>query len=90
MIIMGCPYKNLFGAPGTGAHSYRFMGVAVVDTVLTILVAWFSSWWVGGGTFFEYLILWFVLGEVLHYLFGAETAVIKMLGIPIQCSSTDD
>lgn len=82
---MGCPFRNIFGAPGTGAHSYRFMGLAVVDTALTILVAWFSSWWIGGGTFLEYLAVWFVIGEVLHYLFGVETAVIKALGIPIQC-----
>jgi len=30
-VSMSCPYKNLFGAEGTGAHSYRFMGLAVVD-----------------------------------------------------------
>ena len=38
--MSGCPYRYLFGKPGEGPHSYRFMGLAVVDTVLTFLSAW--------------------------------------------------
>jgi hypothetical protein len=82
---MGCPYKDIFGAPGTGAHSYRFMGLAAVDTFLTILIAWISSVWVGGGTFFEYVVFWFVLAEVFHYAFGVDTALLKFIGLRPWC-----
>lgn len=32
-------YKDIFGSPGTGPHSYRFLGTALVDYSLTILGA---------------------------------------------------
>jgi hypothetical protein len=57
------------------------MGVAVVDTGLTIIAAWICSWWVGGGSFLEYLIFLFVLGEILHYIFGVNSAVINAFGL---------
>lgn len=84
---MGCPYKNLFGAPGTGPHAYRFMGLAVVDTGLTILAAWIASWWVGGFTFLQYFLILLVIGEVLHYIFGVNTALLNTFGLqPGECS----
>ena len=73
-----CAYKNVFGAPGTGAHSYRFMGLAIVDVVLTvlagILIAWFtgwSVWYVVGGLF--------ILGIILHHVFCVRTTIDKLL-----------
>ena len=39
---MRCPlskYKNLFGEPGKGIHRFRFLNSAVVDYVLTIILA---------------------------------------------------
>lgn len=35
---MNCKYKNLFGEPGKGIHSYRVFGFAAVDVGLTILL----------------------------------------------------
>ena len=73
-----CQYKNLFGAPGKGAHAYRFMGVAVVDVVLTVLaavcIAWVAEWpvwYVLGGLF--------AIGIVLHHLFCVRTTVDKII-----------
>ena len=34
-------YKNALGEPKKGIHSYRFMGVAIVDVLMTILLAYF-------------------------------------------------
>jgi hypothetical protein len=34
-----CKYKDLLGEPGKGVHSYRIFNIAIVDVVLTILVA---------------------------------------------------
>lgn len=83
---MSCPYKNIFGAPGTGPHSIRFMGVAVVDTVLTFMLAMYTSWEFGGNAFLHFL-FWVVVAEVFHYAFGTQTAVLTMLGITA-CSRT--
>jgi len=71
-------YKNVFGAPGTGVHRWR---VAVVDTALTILLAFgifkifnFKSFWI--------VLLWtLVVGEVFHWLACTKTQVIKFIGI---------
>jgi len=41
---MKCQYKNIFGEPGTGIHSYRVFGFAAVDILGTILGALFISW----------------------------------------------
>ena len=34
-----CKYKNAFGKPDKGLHSYRFLGLAIVDVMLTIIAA---------------------------------------------------
>ena len=34
-----CKYKNIFGEPNTGLHSYRIFDIAVVDAVSTIILA---------------------------------------------------
>jgi uncharacterized protein YjbI with pentapeptide repeats len=32
-----CRYRNVFGAPGEGVHSYRFLNIAVIDVVFTFV-----------------------------------------------------
>lgn len=83
---MSCPYKNIFGEPGTGAHSIRFMGFAVADTVLTFLLALYTQWEFGGKIWFHF-VFWIVVGELLHYAFGVQTAGLTALGITA-CSHT--
>ena len=75
---MSCPYKNLFGAEGTGAHSYRFMGLAVVDVVLTVMAAWLISWGFGAPFWWTLLGL-FLSGIILHRLFCVRTTIDKIL-----------
>ena len=77
---MGCPYANIFGAPGTGAHSIRFMGFAAADTTLTIMLAIYTSWEFGGNVLLHFL-FWLVVGELFHYAFGTQTALLTALGI---------
>ena len=38
-----CKYKDIFGKPNEGPHSYRFLNIAIVDTVLTIILGYFIS-----------------------------------------------
>jgi len=78
--MASCPNANIFGAPGTGPHSYRFLGVAVVDTALTVLLAMFTAWLLRGHLL-VHLVFWFVAGEVAHYAYGTQTAMLTALGI---------
>lgn len=73
-----CPFKNVFGAPGEGFHSVRFMNVAVGDTVGTVLLAALLARVFKWG-FWRTLIVLFILGEVLHWYFCVDTTVIKLL-----------
>jgi len=75
---MSCPYKNLFGAEGTGAHSYRFMGFAVVDAGLTVLVAGLLAW-AFRTPFWWTLLAFFISGIILHRLFCVRTTLDKIL-----------
>lgn len=76
--MTGCPYKNYFGAPGTGVHGYRFLGIAIVDAVLTVLVAggvaWAASW-----NFWYTLGGLFLTGILLHHLFCVRTTIDKLI-----------
>jgi hypothetical protein len=81
---MSCPYKHLFGIPGEGFHSYRFMGLAVGDTVGTILLSLLTAYLTNTSVLWNFII-WFVAGEILHYLFGTPTAFLKLIGISINC-----
>ena len=81
---MACPNAFLFGVPKTGFHSYRFLGLAVGDTIGTILLALASAYLTNTG-FWWNLLFWWIAGEVLHYLFGTPTAFLKMIGMTPSC-----
>ena len=82
--MSACPYRYLFGKPGEGPHSYRFMGLAVVDTLLTLLGALLITYATGYPILLTF-IAFFVLGEILHYAFGTQTAFLTMIGVKVQC-----
>ena len=75
---MSCAYKDIFGKPGTGAHSYRFMGFAIVDVALTVLVAMLTAWAFGIPLVWS-LVGWFLAGIFLHWLFCVRTTVDKLI-----------
>jgi hypothetical protein len=81
---MSCPYRYLFGIPGQGFHSARLFGMAVGDWLGTVLLAWLTAY--ATGTSFIYnLVVWFVVGEIMHWYFGTQTAFLKMVGIETNC-----
>ena len=45
-----CRYKHIFGKPNTGIHTYRFFNIAIVDVMLTILLAWLIKYTVAPST----------------------------------------
>jgi hypothetical protein len=38
-----CKYKDMFGKPGEGAHSYRILNIAIVDVIALLFVAYIIS-----------------------------------------------
>ena len=75
-----CPYANLLGEPGKGVHATRIFGLAANDIYMTIIAAIITSY-TFNINFIYSLASWFVLGEVLHYAFGTNTAFLKMIGL---------
>ena len=73
-----CQYKDLFGRPREGAHSYRLFDVAVVDVVATIVVAFIIAR-VFGFVFWKSLVALFLLGIISHRVFCVETTVDKLI-----------
>ena len=73
-----CKYKNSLGIPNKGMHSYRFLGLAIVDVIMTIIAALLISYFFKISFFYTSLSL-FVLGIILHRLFCVRTTVDKLL-----------
>jgi hypothetical protein len=70
-------FKNIFGKPNEGPHRYRFCGFAIVDVLATIVFAYYLSKYLNKD-FKLVLLLFFIFGEFLHYIFGVQTAFIKL------------
>lgn len=67
-----CPYKYIFGVPGTGIHQYRFLDTAIVDYIGTIIIAMLVTKFTGIPLVVT-TICAFLLGILLHYLFCSKT-----------------
>jgi len=73
-----CKYKNSLGEVGKGIHSYRFLGVAIVDVIMTIIGAYLLAW--ATGIYFWYILGGlFLSGIILHRLFCVRTTVDKAI-----------
>jgi hypothetical protein len=82
---MPCPYANILGIPGQGFHATRFAGLAVNDTLATILLALITSF-VWKLSFLQTFVGWFIIGELLHYYFGVNSAFLRMIYMSPDCS----
>ena len=82
---MSCPYANILGTRGKGFHSTRILGLALNDTLATIALAIITSYILKINVLVSFVV-WFVFGEVLHYLFGTDTAFLEMIGMTPKCS----
>jgi len=71
-----CRYKDLFGRPREGAHSYRLFDIAVVDVSATVLVAYLAAR-VFGVAFWKSLGILFIVGIITHRAFCVRTTVDK-------------
>ena len=75
-----CPFAFILGIPGQGFHATRIYGYALNDTVGTIVLALITAY-IFDIAIWKSIVIWFVSGEILHYLFGTQTAVLTTLGI---------
>ena len=73
-----CKYKNILGVPGKGGHSYRIFNIAIVDVLLTLILAYIISY-IFKKSFFWVSVILFILGIFLHRLFCVRTTVDKLL-----------
>ena len=71
-------YKNILGEPNMGIHSYRFLGVAIMDVIQSIIGAFVISYIIKQ-SFWLVLLIIFLLGITLHRIFGVRTTVDKLL-----------
>jgi hypothetical protein len=81
---MPCPYANILGTPGEGVHAQRFLGLALNDTIATLVAALLTTWLFDIPLLYS-ILGWFIAGEVLHYAFGVDTAFLKMIGVKPYC-----
>lgn len=75
-----CKYRNIFGAPSEGVHSFKIFNIAVVDVLFTLLGAYVISLntkysFVASSAFL------FSLGIFFHYIFCVDTTVAKMISL---------
>lgn len=75
-----CQYKNALGIPGKGIHSIRIFNIAIVDVILTFLLALIISYLMGY-TYWKVLLAVFILGIFLHWVFCVDTTVNRVLGL---------
>jgi len=73
-----CKYKNILGEPGKGIHSFRIFNIAVVDVLLTFVLAFVINLFIKTN-YFIVLIFCFCLGIILHKLFCVDTTIGKLL-----------
>lgn len=73
-----CQYSDIFGAPNTGLHQYRFLGIALVDTGLTIIFAYLIARYLKYSFFFV-LFLLIILSLFLHRMFCVKTTLTKLV-----------
>jgi len=76
---MLCEYKDMFGKPGEGVHAYRVFNIAIVDVLLTLLLAYAINSYKPEYKYSTIAIGLFALGILLHRVFCVKTTVDKML-----------
>lgn len=68
----------MFGMPNTGLHKYRIFNIAIIDVVLTIILALFINNFIHIN-FWYILFMLFFIGIILHKLFCVKTTIDKLI-----------
>ena len=70
----------MLGVPNKGVHQFHILGTAMFDYLLTIMMAFISSY-IWGIPLVLSTITWFIMGIISHILFGVKTDTLRALGI---------
>ena len=73
-----CKYKNIFGKPGEGLHSIRFMGISIFDVIIVLLAALLISYIYKISIFYTIIPIFFS-GIIIHRMFCVQTAIDRLL-----------
>ena len=73
-----CEYKNIFGKPNEGIHSYRIMNIAIFDLIITIIISYMLSYFTNID-FIKILLLLCIIGILFHHIFCVKTTIDKLL-----------
>jgi hypothetical protein len=72
-----CKYRDIFGKVGTGVHSFRFLNIAIVDTLLTLAAAYVINSYLQSNLLIVFFIL-MLFSIAIHRAFCVETTLTKM------------
>lgn len=71
-------YSDIFGKPKTGFHSFRIYDIAINDVIGTILLSGLISY-IFDFNFLIVLVVFFILGIIMHRLFCVNTTINKLI-----------
>jgi len=69
-----CKYRYALGIPNRGVHSYKIMGISIMDVLMTFIGAGLFSYFFKISFVYTSIFL-FILGIILHRLFCVRTTV---------------
>jgi hypothetical protein len=70
--------SKIFGNPNEGIHSYRFIDFAIIDILMTIIGAFIIAVILKINFFYVFISL-FLLGQILHIIFGVKTKFVTLI-----------
>ena len=73
-----CKYKNIFGEPKKGIHSYRIFNIAIIDFILTIILGIIISYFTKIKKIYCIISL-FIFGIIMHHLFCVNTTINNLI-----------
>ena len=75
-----CKYKDIFGKPGQGVHSYRVANIAIIDVLFTLIGAYLiNRYFFNNKHLIKITLVLFILGIVFHRLFCVKTTINKLI-----------
>jgi hypothetical protein len=75
-----CKFANIFGAPNTGIHSTRILGLAFYDILFTVIAAFIYAYYYNKvKNTIKYTITLWIIGIIMHLIFCVKTPITKSL-----------
>lgn len=72
-----CQYRHIFGKEKKGVHSYRFLDIAIVDTLLTFILSLAISYYFKINLILVFVLL-IIFSVIIHRIFCVDTTLTKM------------